>query len=91
MCGNRHCPKCQHQAGEEWLAAQQSLLLPVPYFLVTFTLPAGLRLLLRSNQQVGYNLLFHASSAALQELAYDPRFVGGVIGMVGVLQTWAEI
>jgi hypothetical protein len=48
-CGNRHCPKCQHQAGEEWLAAQQGLLLQVPYFLVTFTLPAGLRALIRSN------------------------------------------
>ena len=54
-CGNRHCPKCQHQAGEEWLAAQQGLLLPVPYFLVTFTLPAGLRAVMRSHQKVGYN------------------------------------
>lgn len=89
-CGNRHCPKCQHQAGEEWLAAQQGLLLQVPYFLVTFTLPAGLRALIRSNQKVGYNLLFRASATALQELAYDPRFVGGVIGMVGILQTWAR-
>jgi hypothetical protein len=89
-CGNRHCPKCQYQAGEEWLAAQQNLLLPVPYFLITFTLPAALRQLLRSNQQIGYNLLFRASAEALQELAYDPRFVGGRIGMVGILQTWAR-
>jgi hypothetical protein len=89
-CGNRHCPKCQHKAGEEWLAAQQDLLLPAPYFLITFTLPAALRSLLRSNQQMGYNLLFRASAAALQELACDPRFVGGRIGMVGILQTWAR-
>ena len=33
-------------------------------------------------------MLFRASAAALQKLANDPRFVGGQIGMVGVLHTW---
>jgi hypothetical protein len=42
-CRNRHCPTCQQDATQEWLAEQQALLLPVPYFLVTFTLPAELR------------------------------------------------
>jgi hypothetical protein len=57
----------------------------MPYFLLTFTLPAGLRELARSNQRVIYNLLFRASAAAAQQLAQDPRFVGGQIGLVGVL------
>jgi hypothetical protein len=35
-----------------------------------------------------YNLLFRASAQATQQLAHDPRFVGGQIGMVGVLHTW---
>lgn len=35
-----------------------------------------------------YNILFRASSQALQKLALDPRFIGGRIGMVGVLHTW---
>lgn len=30
-CGNRHCPLCQGQAAVKWVAAQESLLLPVPY------------------------------------------------------------
>ncbi len=42
-CKNRHCPTCQHDAAQTWLARQQDLLLPVPYFLVTFTLPPALR------------------------------------------------
>lgn len=62
--------------------------MPVPYFMLTFTLPAELRPIARSNQKDIYNLLFRASAAATQELALDPRFVGGTIGMVGVLQTW---
>lgn len=89
-CQNRHCPKCQHQAGQAWLLRQEELLLPVPYFLLTFTLPAELRPLARSNQELVYNLLFRASAAATQQLAQDPRFVGGQIGLVGVLHTWGR-
>jgi hypothetical protein len=89
-CQNRHCPKCQHQAGQDWLQRQQDLLLPVPYFLLTFTLPDGLRSLALGQQKLIYNLLFRASAAATQQLAQDPRFVGGQIGMVGVLHTWGR-
>ena len=46
-CRNRHCPTCQQGQAQIWLAQQQELLLPVPYFLVTFTLPAQLRSLAR--------------------------------------------
>ena len=89
-CRNRHCPKCQHEATQDWLERQQHLLLPVPYFLLTFTLPAGLRELVRSHQKDVYSLLFRASAAATQELSKDPRFVGGQIGMIGVLHTWTR-
>ena len=64
--------------------------MPAPHFLVTFTLPAELRAVARSNQKMIYNLLFRASAAALQQLAGDPRFVGGRLGMVGVLHTWTR-
>ena len=66
------------------------MLLPVSYFMVTFTLPEPLRRLARANQQVLYNVLFRTSAAAVQELARDPRFVGGQVGLVGVLQTWTR-
>lgn len=89
-CRNRHCPTCQQDASQTWLAQQQELLLPVPYFLVTFTLPAGLRALARQHPRTVYTLLFRASAAALQQLAQDPRFLGGQIGMLGVLQTWTR-
>ncbi len=89
-CKNRHCPKCQNHQAQEWLEKQKELLLPVNYFLVTFTLPDELRQLARSNQREVYNLLFRASAEALQQLAADPRFVGGQLGMVGVLHTWTR-
>ena len=86
-CKNRDCPKCQNSAGQQWLEQQQDLLLPVPYFLVTFTLPTELREIARRHQKLIYHLLFRTSAAALQQLARDPRFVGGQIGMIGVLHT----
>lgn len=89
-CRNRHCPKCQQDAAQQWLERQQELLLPVPYFMVTFTLPQSLRSLARTEQKTLYNLLFRTAAESLQQLAQDPRFVGGQIGMVGILQTWTR-
>lgn len=87
-CRNRHCPKCQHQAAREWLEKQVTLLLPVPYFLVTFTLPSELREIARSNQETIYNLLFRSAADALLTLARDR--IGGQFGCVGILQTWTR-
>lgn len=89
-CRNRHCPQCQGDKAQQWLTRQQQMLLPVPYYLLTFTLPAALRPLARSQQKLFYDLLFRASAAATQELAQDPRFLGGSVGMVGVLHTWGR-
>src|SRR3990172_7298046 len=89
-CRNRHCPKCQHEQAQQWLEKQRELLLPVPYFLLPFPLPAALRPLARQQQKLFYHLLFRASAAATQQLARDPRFIGGQIGLVGVLHTWTR-
>jgi hypothetical protein len=89
-CRNRHCPKCQNENAQGWLEKQQNLLLPVQYFLLTFTLPAGFNEVVRAHQSLLYDLLFKTSAAATQQLAQDPRFIGGQIGMVGVLHTWGR-
>ena len=70
-CKNRHCPKCQHAATTRWLEQQRTLLLPIPYFLVTFTLPEALRPVARAHQHCLSNLLFQTSAAALQALTLD--------------------
>ena len=89
-CQDRHCPKCGHDNASEWLRMQTALLLPVPYFMVTFTLPEELNDLARSNGKFIYSLFFQTAAAALQKLAADPKFVGGGLGFFGVLQTWAR-
>ncbi len=89
-CRNRHCPKCQNENAQRWLDKQQDLLLPVPYFLLTFTLPASFNEVARAHQRLLYDLLFKTSAAATQQLAQEPRWLGGQIGMVGVLHTWGR-
>ncbi len=90
-CGNRHCPNCQSDKSQRWLAARLAELLPVPYFLVTFTVPQALRMVIRAHQRVGYKALFDAGSQTLVELASGKRFVGtDRMGFFGVLHTWGR-
>ncbi|MCP4399822.1 MAG: transposase, partial [bacterium] len=87
-CGNRQCPKCGGDRADAWRDRQMAHLLPVPYVLVTFTLPHTLNPVARSNQKLLYDLLFKASAAALKTLALNPTWLGGKRGMVGALHTW---
>jgi putative transposase/transposase-like zinc-binding protein len=89
-CRNRHCPKCQGRARAKWLAAEQALLLPVPYFHVVFTLPHQLNPLIRVNQRTLYPLLFQAAAQTLQEFARDPTHLGAELGITAVLHTWGQ-
>jgi hypothetical protein len=65
-------------------------MLPVPYFHITVTVPEELREVLRANQRDGYGVLMRASAAAIIELARDPRYVGGTVGVLAVLHTWTQ-
>ncbi len=57
-CRNRHCPKYQGAAAQDWLAARQAELLDVPYFHVVFTLPEPIADIAYQNKRVIYDLLF---------------------------------
>jgi hypothetical protein len=89
-CRNRHCPKCQGAARVKWLATEQALLLPVPYFHLVFTLPHLLNPLIRVNQRALYNLLFQTATQTLQEFARDPKHLGAELGITAVLHTWGQ-
>lgn len=90
-CGNRHCPTCQAGKSDEWLIRQMNRVLPVNYFMITFTVPQELRRLIRSNQKVCYAALFKAASDAMKKLAKDKRFVGcDIAGFTGILHTWTR-
>ena len=85
-----HCPKCQSQARDRWLAARRAELLPIPYAHVVFTLPHQLAPLALQNKAVLYSMLFRASAQTLLEIAADPRHLGAEIGFFSVLHTWNQ-
>jgi hypothetical protein len=72
------------------LAAEQALLLPVPYFHLVFTLSHQLNPLVRVNQRALYHLLFQAATQTLQEFARDPQHLGAEVGITALLQTWGQ-
>ena len=86
-CNHRACPRCGHAEATQWLDRQRRKLLPVPYYLVTFTVPAQLRNVIRSHQKAGYPLLLRHSAGALQDVARDHKDLGAQIGLLAVLQT----
>jgi len=89
-CRNRHCPKCQTIAKEQWIDKQRQSLLDVPYFHVVFTLPDALNPIVYQNQDIMYDLLFKTAAGTLLELSDDPKYLGATPGATAVLHTWGQ-
>jgi hypothetical protein len=90
-CGNRHCPNCGKQRTCAWLEKQTSRLLPVHYFLVTFTVPKELRSVLRRRQGDGYRALFEAAAESMRDVGSATQSLRNCrLGYWGVLHTWGR-
>jgi hypothetical protein len=89
-CNHRACPRCGGSRTVAWTERQEARLLPVPYFLVTFTTPKELRRACAARPEVVYDLLFREAAGTLQSIAARPRHLGAELGMIGVLHTWGR-
>lgn len=86
-CGHRFCPQCQHQAGETWIERQRAKLLPVDYYLITFTLPATLRALVYDHQRQAYDLLIRLAWQTLAAFGRRDKTLHGDLAATLVLHT----
>lgn len=86
-CGHRHCPCCQNHEVNQWLDRQQQKLLPVDYFMVTFTLPAELRSLAWRHQKCVYSIFFNCVTSTLKSFGLNPNKLDGDVGLTAVLHT----
>jgi len=86
-CGHRNCPKCQNHETSQWIDRQQAKLLPVSYFLATFTLPYQLRSLTWYYQKIVFSIFFLCVSSTLKDFGLNPKNLGAEIGMTMVLHT----
>lgn len=87
-CGDGNCPKCGKFRKAQWVARQKKLVLPVPYFHVTFTTDHAINKLIPANRQVMLEALFWAVSTTLKEFGW--KELGGQIGFTAVLHTWGQ-
>lgn len=89
-CGNRHCPQCQQEKNALWAEKQVAMLVSnVPYFMVTFTIPEGIRPFFKSNPKLCYDALFESASETIKGLLRNKKYLGAEhVGFFGVLHTW---
>jgi hypothetical protein len=88
-CNHRSCPQCGALDQQIWTAKQEARLLPVPYFMVTFTLPEELRHLCLIHPEILYPLILRQSAAALQDVCAT-KTGGAKLGFTSVLHTWGR-
>ena len=91
-CHHKSCPQCGRAATAEWVRREQSKLIPAPYFMVTFTLPAELRdLFFGPEAKAAYDAFFHASAATLSQTLAEKKWLGAQSsGFTMVLHTWNQ-
>lgn len=86
-CGHRSCNRCQNHNTTQWLERQITKLLPVDYFMVTFTLPYELRALAKANQKRMYSLLFECAVSTLQDFGVNDKAFAAELAMTVILHT----
>ena len=89
-CRNRHCPKCQILAKQQWLQQRMGELLPIPYFHVVFTVPPAIADIALQNKRAVFQILFRASAETLLTIAADPQHLGATVGFFSILHTWGQ-
>jgi len=90
-CGNRHCPSCGGSRAEQWQRKHEALLLPgVTYHLLTFTVPEGLRRVVRSHPRELLEILMETSASTLLDVAANSKWLGAMPGLTALLHTWTR-
>jgi hypothetical protein len=86
-CGHRSRSHCQHFESQQWIERQTAKLLPVPYFLLTFTVPYELRDWFWEHQRTAYDLLLRTVWLTVQAFGRGDPKLNGQMGAHAVLHT----
>jgi len=87
-CRDRHCPKCCKFKKAQWIERQKVVLLPIPYFHLTFTTDHAINKLVVANRKTMYEALFWAVGETLKR--FGQKYLGGMLGITLVLHTWGQ-
>lgn len=89
-CGHRACPRCGATDTQLWLERQKAKALNCRYFQIVFTISHDLHSLWRFNRKLFTHLMMSAAWHSLRELLLDFRHLGGLVGAIGVFQSWDD-
>lgn len=89
-CNHRLCPRCGASDTAQWVAERLAARLPVPHFMVTFTLPAAFRTLCHHDAARFYRLFFASASRSLKDVLGRARHLGAPGGFFGMFQSWTQ-
>ncbi|MBQ5558303.1 MAG: IS91 family transposase [Lachnospiraceae bacterium] len=89
-CRIRNCPNCQAVLKEVWIDSRKSEVIDTSYYHVIFTVPAELRPIIYTNQELLYSLLHKCSAESVLELSKDDKYLGAIPGIIQVLHTWGQ-
>ena len=89
-CNHRNCPICGGQDTVAWVEQRLEQALPLPHYMITFTLPAQLRPLCMHLPEKIYPLFFQCAAQAIKDILANPKHLGIQAGFFGVLQTWQQ-
>ena len=79
-----------HASRQQWTRRQEARLLPVPYYLLTLTVPAEMRSVFLHYPVEMVPVFFAAIASALKALCARRKFLGGNIGFIAILHTWTR-
>lgn len=86
-CGHRFCNQCQQHSTQAWLHRKTQKLLPVDYYLVTFTLPFELRAAAKAHSTTVLPLLMQCAAATIKRFGINKAGLAAQLGLCAVLHT----
>jgi len=89
-CKHRSCPQCGAIDTQLWLEHRRAQALDCPYYHIIFTISHDLHNLWRFNRKVFTGIMMRACWHSLRELLLDWRYLGALVGAVGVFQSWDD-
>jgi hypothetical protein len=75
---------------EQWLLNKKALMLRFTHYHTIFTMPDHLNEVWLLNVKLINDTFIKCSKDALFELLKDPKYMGGIPGVVGDLQSWSQ-
>lgn len=89
-CRNRHCPRCQNTERQQWISSQEDRLIGDHFYHIVYTVPQQLRQVFKSYPRQMYSLLMRTGWSVINDLGWNPKYLGAQIGATIVLHTWGS-